>query len=50
MRYEKYGSAFSALHPLDFSRGAKKEVRLPGAIKNTGDDACFLIPPLSGEG
>jgi len=44
-----------ALHPLDFSRGTKKAPRngredgLPGAAKNTGDDA-WLVAPKRSEG
>jgi len=40
-----------ALHPLDFEgekevpRASGEAVRLPGAIKNTGDSACALRKP-----
>ncbi len=34
----------SVLHPLGFFRGAKEsEDGVPGAAKNTGDDACLLF-------
>jgi hypothetical protein len=35
----------SVLHPLGFSRGTKSDYGVPGAAKNTGDDACQLVVP-----
>ena len=44
----KYGSAFSALHPLGLSGAEKKEGGLPGALKNTGDESRLVVPAKAG--
>ena len=43
MRTQKEWLRFAARHTLDIFGGTEKEVGLPGAANNTGDDACALF-------